>query len=156
MGQTPNDPPAPSHGAYQDILGQTPNYPLVTPVTTLQAPLPFQNQIGRYQAELDAFEEVWRNHHGSIGFRDPSNCRYRSGFREVVSRPSEFDRHINSLIQTRQRSTRPKRQLRRLRQRSVRSREKKKHASRSFETLSMNCDPESAAQKLITNGEKMI
>ena len=76
LTQTPNYPLvtpgmgsyAPSHGVYPDVLGQAPNYPSVTPVTTLQAPLPFQNQIGRYQAESDAAEEVLRNQYGSTGF----------------------------------------------------------------------------------------
>ena len=61
-------PYAPTRSVYTDNIGQTPNNPLVTPVTTLQAPLPFQNRIGRYQTESDAAEEVWRHHHGSRGF----------------------------------------------------------------------------------------
>ena len=113
QGQAPNHPPASSHGAYinipaqtphnppvtpmgsyahsrtvyPDIRGQTPNDPLVTSVTTLQAPLLFQNQIGRYQAESDASEEVWRNHHGDTVYA-PSGSVYPDTLEQTQSYPS--------------------------------------------------------------------
>ena len=65
---TPMSSYAPSRSVYPETLGQTQSYPPVTPVTNLQAPLPFQNQLGGYQADSDAAEEVWRNHHGSTDF----------------------------------------------------------------------------------------
>lgn len=58
----------PSYGGYQHLPGQAPSYPQMPVVPSSQPPLPFPNQIGRYQTQSDYSEEVWRNHHGFTGF----------------------------------------------------------------------------------------
>lgn len=64
-GQTPLYPSvtrgmgsyAPSHSFYPNVPGPAPSYPSVTPVTNLQAPLQFQNHLGRFEDEEEAAEE---------------------------------------------------------------------------------------------------